>query len=841
MATLLSWNAAIGACRRQARWEAALVLLQSMAVARLPPDLVSFTAAAGACEAARHWQHAVALLGGRAQLDSTACTTLVTAWGRSGRWQHALAVLGPGGAGRRWRLGLAVLGAAVTAAARGRRWREALALLEEARTAGCEQDEVGYGAAMHGCVLARRWQPALSLLSAMRLRRIASEMAVNIGIAACEEGHQWQLAINLLANLCVARVRRTDTVNTAASSCERGRKWQQALHLFADAFHAGVTPSLLSIVVMLSACATGSSWEPALSWLSRAQNTQDDLTTQTACLNAAIASCSRAAQWERALTVLRRSVIKDVISYSSAMDACCWGQAWRAAAVLLATAATDSVELGAAAYRSAVEGLEHVQKKEAVQLRRRVLVRARRAMQDPYDPDVWSWWELSESLGLGPADASLRMFRSVLFENLMSATKDLVSQPASLPCAVVRRSVEELKQNGSLASPKGCSVLELRNLLSALSEVGRPTEVVSTPVVATSPPSSELTQAFAKGTAVEAPFRGGPLWFQGWVVNHKQNGIAVVRYNDGQEEDVPFTSLRGAPGTSFVAPTPTPVTERGPPSSPPSLPATLIADAGNGLPRTLDPEPRAQVPALPAWQLKSVYAEGVALSALPEVHRAVAAEGSELVMGRMVQAGGFWDALVPEKDLQTRVSRKHFKLSCRMLSLGDGRRQPAFFVSCLSQNGLLVNGRYMGPDVEQRIEHGAQLGLGVETLATSKSQPASMMSVATAAAWRPPAVKPFVVFELEVLDQAQRADPKTIVPVAQQAVVIDRATPLVFPRASGQGLPSAGGLPTGTAASLYPFSQSDSMTAPPECFALQKDSQLCQSPLVKFFKSQMGS
>ena len=40
---------------------------------------------------------------------------------------------------------------------------------------------------MHGCVLARRWQPALSLLSAMRRRRIASEMAVNIGIAACED------------------------------------------------------------------------------------------------------------------------------------------------------------------------------------------------------------------------------------------------------------------------------------------------------------------------------------------------------------------------------------------------------------------------------------------------------------------------------------------------------------------------------------------------------------------------------------------------------------------------------------------------------------------------------
>ncbi|CAE7516258.1 unnamed protein product, partial [Symbiodinium sp. CCMP2456] len=385
-------------------------------------------------------------------------------------------------------------------------------------------------------------------------------------------------------------------------------------------------------------------------------------------------------------------------------------------------------------------------------------------------------------------------------------------------------------------------VEELRKLLSALAEVGRPTEVVSTPAAAASPPSSELTQAFARGTAVEAPFRGGPLWFQGWVVNYKQNGIAVVRYNDGQEEDVPVASLRGAPGDSFGAPSP-PVAEIGHPSAPPSLPATLIADADSGL----------LVPARPAYQLKCVYAEGVALSALPEVHRAVAAQSSELVVGRMVQAADFWDALVPEKDLQTRVSRYHFKLSCRMSSLGGGLCQPALFVSCLSRNGLLVNGSYVGPDAEQRIEHGAQLGLGVETLAPSKSQPASMVSVATAAAWRPPAVKPFLVFELEVLDQTQRADPKTIVPVAQQAVVIDRAAPVVFPRAygaspcsspggpGGPGVPGAGDLPTGTAASLYPFSQVDSMTAPPECFVLQKDSQLCQSPLVKFFKSQMGS
>ena len=285
-----------------------------------------------------------------------------------------------------------------------------------------------------------------------------------------QEGHQWQLAINLLTNLYVARVCRTDTVNTAASACERGRKWQQALHLFEEAFHADVAPSLLSIVVILSACATGSLWEPALSWLSKAQNTEGDLATQTACLNAAIASSSRAAQWERALITLQRCIGKDVIGYSSAVDACRWGYAWRGAAVLLATAASDRVELGAAAYRSAVEGLEHAQKKEAVQLRRQVLVRALQAMQDPCDPEAWSWWELSENFG--STDPSLRMFRRVLFENLLPAGKDLASHPASLPCAVVRRSVEELKQSGAMH--KRLPRASQENLPTPLMEVSLP-------------------------------------------------------------------------------------------------------------------------------------------------------------------------------------------------------------------------------------------------------------------------------------------------------------------------------------------------------------------------------
>ncbi|CAE7563265.1 unnamed protein product [Symbiodinium natans] len=286
---------------------------------------------------------------------------------------------------------------------------------------------------------------------------------------SCEEGHQWQLAISLLTELSTTRVHRTDTVNTAASACERGRKWQQALRVFDDAFRAGVAPSPVSLVVLLSACATGNFWEAALTWLSRASD-KGDFATQTACLNAAITCCARAVQWEHSAAILfnQSSVSKDIISYSSAMDACRWGRAWPSAASLLATSAEARVDLGAVAHRSVVECLEHVQKWEGIvrmRLEASVLARAARAGHAS-DPDSWFWmsWWLLENLEpqLGGQGQLFRSFRASVeqFTSLTSprlqafeSLEELASHPSSLsslPCGIARHSAEELELGGAL-------------------------------------------------------------------------------------------------------------------------------------------------------------------------------------------------------------------------------------------------------------------------------------------------------------------------------------------------------------------------------------------------------
>jgi len=311
------------------------------------------------------------------------------------------------------------------------------------------------------------------------------------------------------------------------------------------------------------------------------------------------------------------------------------------------------------------------------------------------------------------------------------------------------------------------------------------------------------------GSAVEARWRGGHHWFQGWIVRYNANGTAVIRYNDGQLEDVPVTSLRGSTAVSYTAPA----------SALSSLPVTLAAD---------------MVSTLPTCHLKCTYAEGVAMGALPEVHRSiVAAAESELVVGRLVQPPAFWDQLVPEKEVQTRVSRKHFKIFCRKLPLPDGGSNPVLFLRCLSPNGLVFNGRYLGADAgEQRIHHGDSIALAVSVSTPDAVEAVkSTTSVATAAAWRPPALKPFLIFELQVSELPETtSEPQT------KAVVLEQATPVALPLL---GHSRAAEPSTGTAASLYPASPADS--TPIECFALQKDGQLCESPLVKFFRTQLGS
>jgi len=67
-------------------------------------------------------------------------------------------------------------------------------------------------------------------------------------------------------------------------------------------------------------------------------------------------------------------------------------------------------------------------------------------------------------------------------------------------------------------------------------------------------------------------------------------------------------------------------------------------------------------------------------------------DGAELIMGREGRYAGIWELWVPNKGERAMISREHFKVHCRRSSMGA---QLYFYVSCLSNNGMTLNGKYM--------------------------------------------------------------------------------------------------------------------------------------------------
>jgi hypothetical protein len=67
-------------------------------------------------------------------------------------------------------------------------------------------------------------------------------------------------------------------------------------------------------------------------------------------------------------------------------------------------------------------------------------------------------------------------------------------------------------------------------------------------------------------------------------------------------------------------------------------------------------------------------------------------DGAEFIMGREGKYASIWERWVPSNEERKMISREHFKVRCRMSSSGA---QLFFYVSCLSNNGMTLNGKYM--------------------------------------------------------------------------------------------------------------------------------------------------
>lgn len=123
-----------------------------------------------------------------------------------------------------------------------------------------------------------------------------------------------------------------------------------------------------------------------------------------------------------------------------------------------------------------------------------------------------------------------------------------------------------------------------------------------------------------------------------------------------------------------------------------------------------EPEPET------GW-LSCIHAEGVDLAALEErfVSVGLPKPGQELAVGRTCQPSSFWAALVPEERARGMISREHFKVTAEPEppdpQKPSDQRSVGFYLTCLSLNGLLVNGDTVRRDSKQRrLCHGDVLG-----------------------------------------------------------------------------------------------------------------------------------
>lgn len=293
----MCYNAAIGACRRAAQWELALVSLREM----------------------RRERH-----GGLGGPDFATYSSVIR--GVGARWVLALALLGESlilGATRS--MNVFVLGAALRSCREGRQWQRALAVME----------------------------------AAVEARSALDVLACNTALAACEEGRHWQACVALVAAMKhgslpyrVVGGPNVVSFNTAMAACARGRAWTSALELLQQMCHVGPKPDIASFLAGIAACDWAGLWREALALL--AVLPQHSLVPDDAVFATATSAVARAAQWRHALALLEKSggvgdaSATKAVQYNAAIAACERGRHWSCALDLLARMLEARMDTGGA-------------------------------------------------------------------------------------------------------------------------------------------------------------------------------------------------------------------------------------------------------------------------------------------------------------------------------------------------------------------------------------------------------------------------------------------------------------------------------------------------------------
>ena len=318
----------------------------------LPVDTMHYNVLIDMCAAQRRWREALGLLermrDRRVPRDTVTYNSLLKALHRSGRSKLAMKLF------KRMRAeqvppNTITFATAIAAAGRERDSRQALELLELAVESGTPRNTIVYSAAISACEKAGEWQSALELLERMHKDDVDADVPL---------------------------------LNAATAACARGGNAEGAEAILRNEFaRCGLEPDRItynSVVSAWSRAKPEAQPEKGREIIAEMQRIGGDVAPDTVSYNALLHGFSRAHDKEAALNVLRTelpaaNLRPDVVTYTTALDACNATQDWRSALELVREAEESRVELGTLAYSKAIGALSQGRKwREACELLSRI-------------------------------------------------------------------------------------------------------------------------------------------------------------------------------------------------------------------------------------------------------------------------------------------------------------------------------------------------------------------------------------------------------------------------------------------------------------------------------------
>ncbi|CAM9221077.1 unnamed protein product [Ectocarpus fasciculatus] len=373
---VVTFSAAVAACRDGGEWRQALALMEEMQAAGIKPDQIAYGTAVSACAMAGQWQKAVALLADmrRSKLrpDVVAYSSAIKACGGEGRWEEALGLLKEmqeSGV----RPNLITYTGAMEACGRAGRWNNALGLLAEVRDRGLRPDTFTLNAVMDALGRSGETEKALALLETMRppRPRARPSSATPPGFlpssappSAYDSG-----GVHSAATLSAGGVKSSNSIgrlknggggvsggeggrgggggggpradvftwSAAMTACIEGGQWQKVAGMLEEMRGDGVPPNVINYNLAIRALGQGGDWERAtglLEEMKEAGVSPDDRT-----FNAAIEACGRGGCWERAVRLVddmhTQGLVPDSLTYSIVIAACDRSGAWDVALMML--------------------------------------------------------------------------------------------------------------------------------------------------------------------------------------------------------------------------------------------------------------------------------------------------------------------------------------------------------------------------------------------------------------------------------------------------------------------------------------------------------------------------